>query len=90
MTGALLLPAAYDVAWSLVALAQVVLVLAALVQWFRARATGEAGLLELVAVVVVPVLGPLAYLLARRGAARTRAAGRRGGGTGRGGDPAAG
>jgi hypothetical protein len=72
MSQDLLLPAAYDIAWSVVALAQVALVLAALVQWFRARPTGEAGPLDLVAIVVVPVLGPLAYLLSRRGAARRR------------------
>jgi hypothetical protein len=73
----LLLPPVYDIAFSAVVLAQLALLLAALVQWFRARSTGEAGALELVAIVLVPVLGPVAYLLARRGAAR-----RRGGGTG--------
>lgn len=65
----LLMPPAYDVVWSVVVLAQLVLLGMALVRWFRARTGGGGGLLELLAIVLVPVLGPATYLLAQRGAA---------------------
>ena len=65
----LLVPAAYDVVWSLVVVAHVVLLVAALVQWSRARAArapqGD-GLLDVLVIVLVPVLGPAAYLIGRR------------------------
>ncbi|WNB84669.1 hypothetical protein [Cellulomonas sp. ATA003] len=64
------LPAAYDVAWSLVVLGHAVLLLIALVQWFRARGTPAGGVLDVLVIVLVPLIGPAAYLIGRRGTAR--------------------
>ena len=69
----LFVPAGYDVLWSVVALVQVVLLATALTVWFRARHDRGGGLLDVLVILLVPVLGPAAYLagrhLARRGAA---------------------
>lgn len=56
----------YDLIWSVVALAALALTFAALFVWFRTRwdRFWEAGLTLLV-IVVVPVLGPLAFLASR-------------------------
>ena len=56
----------YDLVWSVVALTVLVLTFAALVVWFRTRwdRPWEAGL-TLLAIVVVPILGPVAFLVSR-------------------------
>lgn len=56
----------YDLIWSAGALVAVALTLAALVVWFRTRweQTWEA-VLTLLVIVVVPVLGPAAFLASR-------------------------
>jgi hypothetical protein len=56
----------YDVIWSAGALVGLALTFAALVVWFRARweRTSEA-VLTLLVILVVPVLGPLAFLASR-------------------------
>ncbi|WP_298458069.1 hypothetical protein [uncultured Cellulomonas sp.] len=73
----LLLPAAYDVAWSLAVVVHLGLLFVALVRWNGARATPGApgaGLVDLLVVVLVPVLGPAAYLVGRRAAGSGRRA----------------
>ena len=56
----------YDLIWSVLALVALALTFAALLVWFRTRwdRFWEAGLALLV-IVVVPVLGPLAFLASR-------------------------
>jgi hypothetical protein len=56
----------YDLIWSAGALVAVALTLAALVVWFRTRweRTGEA-VLTLLVIVLVPILGPAAFLASR-------------------------
>jgi len=58
----------YDLIWSIGALGVLAVTFAALFVWFRARweRSWEAGL-TLLAIVVVPVLGPLAFLASRLG-----------------------
>ncbi|MCL3859454.1 hypothetical protein [Actinotalea sp. K2] len=70
------LPVWYDVLWSLVVLAQVGLLAAALTLWFRRRHDHAGGLLDLVVILVVPLIGPAAYLAGSapfRTAVRSRA-----------------
>lgn len=56
----------YDLIWSVPALAALVLTFAALVVWFRTRwdRPWQAGL-TLLAIVVVPIIGPAAFLASR-------------------------
>lgn len=60
-------PAIYDVVWSLVVVAHVVLLLLALARWSRVRASHGGGLVDVLVIVLVPVVGPAAYLWGRRG-----------------------
>jgi hypothetical protein len=61
-----LLPATYDVVWTVVLLSGLVLLAVTLRLWFRDGSSARDGaVLELLAIVLVPVLGPLAYLLIR-------------------------
>ena len=69
-TQTLLLPAAYDVVWSVLVLAQLALLAAALIQWSKTRATRGGGLVDLLVIVLLPVIGPGTYLVGRRLAAR--------------------
>ncbi|MDT0166322.1 hypothetical protein Q9R32_12235 [Actinotalea sp. AC32] len=69
----LLVPAGYDVLWSAVVLANLVLLGAALVVWSRARVGGGGGLLDVLVIVLVPFLGPAAYLTGRALARRRTA-----------------
>ncbi|MDR7382844.1 hypothetical protein [Promicromonospora iranensis] len=57
----------YDLIWTVGALLSLGLTFAALVVWFRTRwsRTGEA-VLTLLVILVVPILGPAAFLTARR------------------------
>jgi hypothetical protein len=60
----------YDLIWSVPALAALVLTFAALLVWFKAQwgRPWEAGL-TLLAIIVVPILGPAAFLASRGGRA---------------------
>jgi NADH:ubiquinone oxidoreductase subunit 6 (subunit J) len=72
-----LIPQAYDVVWSVVAVAMLVLFVVALVSLVRsARALG-AGPTALWAVllVLVPLIGPVVWLTAGRTSVRTRGGG---------------
>jgi hypothetical protein len=56
----------YDLIWSAGALVAVALTLAALVVWFRTRwEQAWEAVLTLLVIVVVPVLGPAAFLASR-------------------------
>ncbi len=57
-----LVPAAYDVVWSVVALCALALALVALVRWWRRRESAAAMLLWFAVILLLPVAGPLAYL----------------------------
>lgn len=60
----LMVPATYDVLWTATTVVLVGLLLAALVVWVRTRqGSGSRALGELALIVLVPVLGPVAYLL---------------------------
>ena len=56
----------YDVAWSALALAQVALLVGALARWSRMRASRGGGLLDLLMIVLLPIVGPAAYLVGTR------------------------
>lgn len=59
----LMAPAGYDVLWTVTTLVLLALLLAALVVWVRTRqGSGTRALGELALIVLVPVLGPAAYL----------------------------
>ncbi|WP_413354206.1 PLDc N-terminal domain-containing protein [Microbacterium sp. 1P06AB] len=65
-----LLPAGYDIVWSVVALMAAVLAIVALVSLTRSarRLTSTQALLWVLVVLLVPVAGPLAWLaVGRRG-----------------------
>lgn len=68
----LLLPPAYDVLWSVLALGHVALLAAALVIWFRARHERGGGVVDLLVILILPVMGPAAYLLGHHLADRRR------------------
>lgn len=73
----LFVPAAYDVLWSVVVLGQVALLATALTVWFRDRhhrAVGviDGGPIDVLVILLVPVLGPAAYLIGRSWAGRAR------------------
>lgn len=59
----LLVPTAYDVLWSLFVLVQVVLVVAALLRWRHKRESAASAVGWLLVILLVPLLGPLGYLL---------------------------
>lgn len=54
----------YDVVWSVAAVAAILLLGAALKQWFRSGQGGLLGLLQVAVIVLLPILGPAAYLAA--------------------------
>lgn len=68
-----LLPAAYDLVWTVVALGHVALLAVALVIWFRARRERGVGVVDLLVILLLPVIGPAAYLLGHLLADRRRA-----------------
>lgn len=59
-------PATYDAVYSLAVVVGLVLLLAALRYWFGAPSRGMRSVLEVLLIVFVPIIGPGAYLLARR------------------------
>lgn len=60
----LMVPASYDVLWTATTVVVLGMLLAALVVWVRTRhASGTVALGQLALIVLVPVLGPVAYLL---------------------------
>ena len=61
-----LLPSGFDVLWSLVVVLAAGLTLTALVQAFRARElSGAVAAVWVLVIILVPVLGALAWLVAR-------------------------
>ncbi|NHT19263.1 PLDc N-terminal domain-containing protein [Cellulomonas sp. IC4_254] len=58
----LMIPAGYDVLWTAVVLLLLGLTVAALLVWARRRESASSALAHLVLILVVPVLGPAAYL----------------------------
>lgn len=57
----------YDYVWSVLAVLAVGLLGAGLVRWFRRGEPDLLALLQLLVIVVVPILGPAAYLLGTAG-----------------------
>ncbi len=62
-----LVPGLVDVIGAVVSLAAVVMMVVALVAWTRNHRSDRSPLLELLMIVLMPVLGPVAYLVALRG-----------------------
>lgn len=69
-----LLPSTYDVVWSILAIVGIVLAVVALVRWVRQARSDLTGLLQLAVIIWLPLLGPVAYLLATRPTPHTTAA----------------
>ena len=69
-----LLPAGYDIVWSVVALVAAVLAIVALVSLMRSarRLTATQALVWVLVVLLVPVAGPLAWLAVGRRAGMPR------------------
>lgn len=61
-----LVPAAYDIAWTIVVTVGVVLLVMALVRWFRSTESGFRSLLHILVILFVPLVGPAAYLFATK------------------------
>lgn len=62
-----LVPAGYDIAFTVLALAALIALGAGLVVWFRdQRSLGE-KFVALVLMLLIPLLGPVAYVIGRRG-----------------------
>ncbi len=62
------LPAWYDMAWTVVALAGLVLSLVALLAWWRSpRMVGGLAVVWAVVILALPVIGPVFYLTVGRG-----------------------
>lgn len=68
MTSNPLLPAGYDIAWSIVVVLVFALAIVALISLARSakRLTGAQALLWTLIVLLIPVLGPLAWLVIGR------------------------
>ena len=68
-----LIPSGYDVVWSLIAIAALVLLIVALVSIGRSKALSpRQSLIWVLLAILVPVIGPTAWLVAgRRAAARS-------------------
>ncbi|TQL01540.1 hypothetical protein [Cellulomonas sp. SLBN-39] len=66
----LLLPATYDIVWSIVAVGSIVLALVlaivALERWRHRREDAGSAVVGALVILCVPVVGPLAYLYATR------------------------
>lgn len=58
------MPAMYDVVWSVTALGGLVLLAIALVRWFGSATSGLRSVAEVAVIVLLPILGPAAYLVA--------------------------
>ncbi|WP_349828780.1 hypothetical protein [Brevibacterium litoralis] len=71
-----LLPAAYDIVWTCGSVIALVLLVWALVRWFRIRSHSNSVLTDLVTIaafVIFPLIGPAAYLIATWNRRRTGA-----------------
>ena len=67
-----ILPASYDLIWSVTAAAGLALLIWALIRWARTQFTsGTVALLWLALILMLPVLGPAAFLLSSPGRPRT-------------------
>ncbi len=60
-----ILPTNYDVLWGLAAALGAALFIVALVVWFADRSDTPRRVLDLAALVMIPVVGPAAFLAAR-------------------------
>ncbi|WP_407342154.1 hypothetical protein [Pengzhenrongella phosphoraccumulans] len=58
-----LVPNGYDVVWAIVALISVVVLILALTAWSRARRGGGGSVVEVLMIVLIPIIGPAAYLI---------------------------
>lgn len=67
LEAAAMMPATYDLLWSLALLAHLALVAAALWHFFRDRPQGLFALGAALLIIFLPLLGPGLYLLAQRG-----------------------
>lgn len=71
--------ATYDLVWSILLVPIIVLTFLALRAWFWARPPVLLGLVQGLVIVLIPVLGPIAYLVATADEPRRRSGlGRRG------------
>ncbi len=52
----------YDVAWTVGAVAALVLLIAALGRWGRLKPAGLYGLVQFALILLLPIVGPAAYL----------------------------
>ena len=63
----LILPASYDVVWSVVAVAMLVLFIVAFIKWAKTDfGPGKSGLGWLVVMVIFPIIGSIAFLIQAR------------------------
>lgn len=60
-----LIPAGYDLVWSVIVLAHLVLLFFSLRAWFRTSPPTLLGVVQAIVIVLVPVIGSVAYLAAR-------------------------
>ncbi|UZN04189.1 PLD nuclease N-terminal domain-containing protein [Cellulomonas sp. S1-8] len=65
-----LMPAAYDIVWSIAVLAVLPLVVAALLRWRGQEATTRVAVAWLLVILLVPALGAAVYLAVTTGRAR--------------------
>lgn len=60
----LLLPASYDIVWSIIALTMLALFIVAFIKWTKVDfGPGKTGLGWLVVMVVFPIIGAIAFLI---------------------------
>lgn len=63
----LILPAAYDIVWSGIALTMLVLFIVAFIKWTKVDfGPGKTGLGWLVVMVIFPIIGAIAFLIQAR------------------------
>lgn len=63
----LLLPASYDIVWSIIALTMLALFIVAFIKWAKVDfGPGKTGLGWLVMMVVFPIIGAIAFLIQAR------------------------
>ncbi|HLS13797.1 MAG TPA: hypothetical protein VK095_04730 [Beutenbergiaceae bacterium] len=67
--------ATYDLIWSILLVPIIVVTVLALRAWFRARPPGPLGIVQGLVIILIPVLGPIAYLVATADERRRRAPG---------------
>lgn len=70
-----LVPIAYDIAWTIATFVSVVVLAIALTVWSRARRDGGGSVVDVLVIVLVPIIGPVAYLIDRSQLGRRRAKG---------------